>query len=115
VAGARHIEELSVKELAEVERVEAELDTFIEKRAREAKDANRTAELWLKSEREHCEKRRQANGWGWIRHHEGLAHTLRGLAQEHEDKANHVRGLLGLKVLPEPSKNGHHGLGEKAT
>jgi hypothetical protein len=96
VTEARHITDLTPEELAEVERVEAELDAFVTKRAREAKDANRTAELWLKSEREHREKRRHQNGLGWIRHYEGLAATHRALALENDDKANHVRGLLGL-------------------
>ncbi len=41
-----------------VERVEAELDAFVERRAREAKDAAKVEELWVKSEREHREKRR---------------------------------------------------------
>ena len=100
---ARHISELSLEELAETERVEAELDAFVEKRARQAKDAENIAELWLKSEREHREKRRRANGWGWVRYHTNLAEVHRGLSQEHDAKADHVRGLLGLEGLPTPS------------
>lgn len=91
-------EEGALYDAEHIERVEAELDSFIEKRAREAKDANRIEELWAKSERDHREKRRQANGWAWISHHEALAHTLRDLAGEHDAKANHVRELLGQPI-----------------
>jgi hypothetical protein len=108
VTEARDITDLSLEELAEVERVEVELDTFIEKRARQAKDAESTAALWLKTEREQREKKRSANGWGWIRHYEGLARAHRALALENGDKAAHVRRLLGVEALPEPSNNGHH-------
>ncbi len=90
---------------AHVEKVEAELDQFVEHRAREAKDAEKVEELWAKSERVHRQKRRQANGWGWIRHFEGLAHTHRSLALENENKAARVRLLLGMEVLPKPSPN----------
>lgn len=79
-------------------KVEAELDAFVEKRAREAKDAENVEELWLKSERDHCEKRRHQNGLGWIRHYEGLARAHRTLAEENDGKAARVRGLLGLPI-----------------
>lgn len=81
---ARDISELSLEELAEVERVASEIDAFITKRAEQAKDAESTAALWLKTEREHREKKRSANGWGWIRHYEGLARAHR--AQAHETR-----------------------------
>jgi hypothetical protein len=96
-----------------VERVEAELDSFIEKRARQAKDAEKLAELWAKSERVHREKRRQANGWGWIRHYESLARTHRSLALENENKAARVRVLLGVEMLPELPPNGNHPMHSK--
>jgi hypothetical protein len=111
VTQARRIEELTPEELAEVERLESELDAFVEKRAREALAAENTAALWLKTEREHREKRRQANGWGWIRYYSRLANAHRALALENDCKANHVRGLLGLPTEEKegemPSKNGH--------
>jgi hypothetical protein len=97
-ARARRIEELTSEELAEVERVESELDAFVEKRARQAKDAESTAALWPKAEREHREKKRSANGWGWVRHYEGLARAHRTLAEENASKANHVRGVLGQPI-----------------
>ena len=78
-----------------VERVEAELDGFVEKRARQAKDAERVQELWAESERREREKRRQENEWGWIKHYEGLAFVHRALALENDNKAARVRALLG--------------------
>jgi hypothetical protein len=66
VTQARDITELFLEELAETECLESELDQFIEKRALQARDAENVANLWLKTEREHREKRRQANGWGWM-------------------------------------------------
>ncbi len=95
-----------------IERVEAELDSFIQKRARQAKDAQRVHELWAESERREREKRRQQNGWGWIRHFEGLARAHRNLAKENEGKAARVRALLGghkEKEEPTNHKNGHAG------
>jgi hypothetical protein len=113
VAQARDITELSREELAEVERLESELDVFIEKRAQKAKDVGEQDELWAKKVRREKEKRRQQNGWGWIRHFEGLARAHRALAQEHDVKADHVRGLLGLEGLSTPSLNGHNQEKEK--
>ena len=103
---------------AYVEKVEAELDQFVERRAREAKDAKRVQELWAESERKERERRREHNGWLWISYHEHLARFHQDLAHEHEDKANHVRELLGeygfltehkQKEEPMNEKNGHAG------
>ena len=80
---------------AHVEKVEAELDQFVERRAREAKDAQRVQELWAESERKERNKRRQRNGWAWVSFYESLARAHWRLAHEHEDKAAHVRELLG--------------------
>ena len=81
-----------------VERVEAELDAFVEKRAREAKDAEKVEELWAESERKVHRKRRESNGAAWIDYHEGLASLHRTLAHEHESKADHVRELLTMEM-----------------
>jgi hypothetical protein len=94
VAEAKDITSLSLEELAEVERLESELDVFIEKRAQQAKDVGEQDELWAKKARRDKEKRRQENGWAWVRYYEGLASVHRGLAQEHEDKAANFQALL---------------------
>ncbi len=98
---------------AHVEKVEAELDQFVERRARETKDAKKVEELWANSERVHRQKRRQANGWSWIRPYEGLAHTHRSLALENENKAARVRVLLGVEMFPQPSPTGNHPMPSK--
>ena len=41
-----------------IERAEAELDAFVERRARESKEANALEEAWRESERKHREKQR---------------------------------------------------------
>jgi hypothetical protein len=95
-----------------VERVEAELDAFVNKRAREAKDAEKVREFWAESERWEREKRRQQNGWGWIRHFEGLARAHRALALENDNKVARMQALLGghgEKEEPMNEKNGHAG------
>ena len=99
-------------DLEAVERVEAELDAFVKKRVREAKYAEKVRELWAESERREREKRRQQNGWGWIRHFEGLARTHRTLALENDNKVARVQALLGghgEKEEPMNEKNGHAG------
>jgi hypothetical protein len=98
VAESRQITDLSPEELAETERVEVELDQFIEKRARQSSEQRAVEAAWAENVRRAKQKRRQANGWGWIRHYEGLAHAHRTLAEENASKANHVRGLLGLPI-----------------
>jgi hypothetical protein len=96
VAESKQINELSLEELAETERLESELDQFVEKRARQSNEQRAVEEAWAETVRRAKEKKRSANGWGWIRHYEGLARAHRALALENDTKANHVRGLLGL-------------------
>lgn len=79
-----------------VERVEAELDSFIEKRARERKDADTVEDLWRASEHAHAEKLREANRLALLDYHRGqaarLRNTLEALVSKHEER---VRELLG--------------------
>ncbi len=76
------------------EKVEAELDAFVERRAREARDAATVEELWASSARLHRQKRRQQNGWAWYRFYSNLAGLHRGLANENEEKAARVLALV---------------------
>ena len=46
-------------DVARVERVEAELDAFINARSRAKKQANELVEMWAASERKHREKTRR--------------------------------------------------------
>jgi hypothetical protein len=99
---AKQMTDLTPEELAEVERVEVELNAFINKRAEQAKDAAKEDEQWEQSKRERRDARRRANGWGWVRHYSRLADSHRALALENDSKAERIRGLLG------PSLNGHN-------
>jgi hypothetical protein len=66
--------------------VEAELDQFIEKRARDKAEANKDEEELRAAARRVREKRRRENRRLWIDHH-GLMNVLHtGLALEHADK-----------------------------
>jgi hypothetical protein len=100
VAEAKHITDLSLQELAETERVEAELDAFIEKRAHQAEDAENVANLWLKTEREHHEKHRKQNAQDWFEYHDNIIRsqeaTLGFLVAYHKQERARFAHILGL-------------------
>lgn len=98
MAEARQITDLGPEELAEVERIESELDSFIEKRARQSSEQRAVEAAWAENVRRAKEKKRQENGWGWVRHYSRLADSHRALALENDNKAEHVRGLLGQPI-----------------
>ena len=77
---------------AHVEKVEAELDQFIERRAREARDAQRVEELWAKSEREHHEKKREENRAAWLQHERHMERLHLDLADSHRVRAKRLLG-----------------------
>ncbi len=70
-----------------VERVEVELDRLVEKRAREAEDANRIEVLWQQSERAHRDRRREENVEAWCDFHRHMARLHASLCEEHRAKA----------------------------
>jgi hypothetical protein len=100
-------------DLEAVERVEAELDSFIEKRARQAKDAERTEELWAESAARERTRRREENRALWIEFHSRLSRSHAHLSDEHEAKAH---ALLLQEPIEEKEgemnqrKNGHAGV-----
>jgi hypothetical protein len=75
-----------------VERVEVELDRLVEKRAHEAKDAERIEDLWKESTQRAREKWRRENAAAWYGHHVHMRELHSSLAAEHEARA---RALLG--------------------
>ncbi len=79
---------LAVTELAKLEKAEAEIDLFIEKRAREAGDANAIEALWAESVRRHHARRREENRQSWIAFHRGLARAHASISAEHRVKAD---------------------------
>ncbi len=81
------------------ERVEAELDRFIEKRARDRSKENALEEAWAASERAHRQKRREENAAAWRSYHlsqaERLEQTAADLAASHRQRAAELGGLGG--------------------
>ncbi len=74
-----------------IEVAEAQLDQFIERRAREARDAKLVEVAWAESVRRHQARRREQNRWEWIRFFEHMRDLHQGLADEHRSSA---RALL---------------------
>ena len=75
-----------------VEAVEQQLDAFIERRARERADANRTEELWAISEARERERRREENREAWRSYHLLLAGNHAALCDGHRAKAEELAG-----------------------
>jgi hypothetical protein len=103
VAEAKDITGLSLQELVEVERVEAELDGFIEKRAREARDQERTDELWPASVWRDRKKRRQQNAQAWFEYHDHIIRsheaTLGFLISYHKQERARFAQILDLPEI----------------
>jgi Mg-chelatase subunit ChlI len=74
-----------------VERVEAELDRIVERRAALARDTERVEELWKDSTRAHRERRQEANREAWrcfyLEQAERLERTAAELAASHRARA----------------------------
>lgn len=79
-----------------VERVEAELDSFINKRSREREEANRTEAAWAESERRVVERRRETNRERWINYFEHMHRLHLDLAAEHANRRS--------RLMPEDEK-----------
>ena len=76
---------------AHVEKVEAELDSFIEKRARQAAELEHVEELWAISVRRDRERRQQENQAAWYAFEVHMSELHASLSEEHRSKAE---GLL---------------------
>ena len=71
-----------------IEIAEAELDRFIERRAREAGEAELIEVAWAESVRRHHARRREENRQSWIAFHRGLARAHAEISDEHRVKAD---------------------------
>ncbi len=77
-------------DIESVSRAEADLDRFIERRAKEAKkwEAERDTEaMWVESTRRYNALRREQLRWEWIRYYDAIATSLRKRAEEYDEKA----------------------------
>ena len=79
-------------EAERAEKLEAELDRIIERRAREERDAAPIEEAWKDSTRRHSEQRREALGLAWRDHHLRMQEVHARLASEHEARALRLLG-----------------------
>jgi hypothetical protein len=83
---------LAREDFDDVERVEAELDKFIEKRAREKREANLIEEEWARTERQDRERRRRENCAAWVAYEMHLSELHASLREEHRAKAEALNG-----------------------
>jgi hypothetical protein len=74
-------------EAERAEKLEAELDRIIERRAREERDAAPIEGAWKDSTRRHNEQRREELGAAWRAHHLRMREVHARLASEHEARA----------------------------
>ncbi len=90
-SGKRGVLSVDLFDVDVAERVEAELDAFVKKRAREARDHERVEDLWKASEFRHRKKCREENAAAWRSYHLGQAERLERtadtLAANHRAKA----------------------------
>lgn len=82
-----------------LEKAEAQIDQFIEKRAREKADEQKIAELWAESDRREREKRRRENAQAWHDYYSSMARVHHGIAAEHAKRADGVLELLEHGVM----------------
>ena len=69
------------------EQAEQQIDAFVEKRSREAKDADAIEALWAVQDRLAQQRKREANRQAWIAFHRGLARSHAALSESHEERA----------------------------
>lgn len=102
---ARRIAGLSLDKLAEVERLEGELDQFVEKRARQAKDAAVVEEAWVESVRAFREKRRRQKALEWYEYHDCIIRsheaTVGSLVSHHCKERARYAQMLDLPQIGE--------------
>ena len=96
IGGVINVDLFDVFDVEAGERVEAELERFIEKRARDRTKENAFEKAWAASERRHLEKRRKENAAAWCSFHLGqaerLEQTAAALAASHRQRAAELGG-----------------------
>jgi hypothetical protein len=85
-----------------IDRVEAELDAFIEKRAREKANANRVDEFWDEQDRRHRERQREENRRDWCDFHRQMQTLHLGLAAEHASRRSRLLAESGYELDETP-------------
>ncbi len=75
-----------------LEKAEQQLDAFIERRPREAKDAEEVEEMWEESVRRDPERRREENRALWVEFHTRLAASHARISADHEARGEALLG-----------------------
>jgi hypothetical protein len=90
----------SIDTVGSAEKVEAELNAFIERRARAAEKANAEADLWAMSVRRHNARLERERLWGILRYHQAMleAHTanFQALLERHRTGLRLCEEALGI-------------------
>jgi metal-responsive CopG/Arc/MetJ family transcriptional regulator len=81
-----------MREAERAEKLEAEIDSLIEKRAAEKRDEGAIEELWKDSTRRHNGQRREGHAAAWYDHHLRMQMVHARLASEHEARALRLLG-----------------------
>lgn len=74
-------------DVSNIEAAEASIDQFIERRARDARDAAVIDEAWRDSEIRHRDRRREENREAWHGFHAHMQELHASLSEEHRAKA----------------------------
>ncbi len=74
-------------DVSNIEAAEASIDQFIERRARDARDAAVIDEAWWDSEIRHRDRRREENREAWHGFHPHMQELHASLSEEHRAKA----------------------------
>ncbi len=80
-----------------IERVESELDRFVEKRAREVRDQENVEALWKESARRDLQRRREENRLAWLEHERHMERLHAGLCEEHRIRADELAGAQPME------------------
>ena len=94
-----------MREAERAEKLEAEIDSLIEKRAAEKRDEGAVEELWRDSTRRHNEQRREELGAAWRAYHLRMREVHARLADEHEARALRT-GPMRLPRYKPPGRAG---------
>ncbi len=83
-----------------IEKVEAELDRFVEKRAREKADANKVEEFWAEQDRRERAPRRNTLRWEWADYHGRLHKAHLSIAEDHTRRRARLMAEGGYEPGP---------------
>ncbi len=72
----------------QLDKANAEVDAFIDKRDKQREAVNAREEGWRQSVREHHARRREQNRWEWIRYFETLSENHQKTSERYRERAD---------------------------